>query len=90
MAVSYTHLDVYKRQVIYDPARLRSSRPRHYRFLSGRVHPVSYTHLDVYKRQQLHPLQKPKIRKITELLAPTAANAFIPKNFPTIAASTNE
>ena len=39
-AVSYTHLDVYKRQVAACYAAL------------GVVHaPVSYTHLDVYKRQ---------------------------------------
>ena len=40
-AVSYTHLDVYKRQVGAKPRR-----PRH-----GK-RPVSYTHLDVYKRQE--------------------------------------
>ena len=36
------------------------------------------------------PLQKPRIRKITEEPAPTAAKAWMPKNFPTMAASTNE
>ena len=42
-SVSYTHLDVYKRQTYY---------------LSGEylnqdgIAPVSYTHLDVYKRQK--------------------------------------
>ena len=55
-AVSYTHLDVYKRQVLerlsehtffetakmlYVPAAL----------LDYKFSPVSYTHLDVYKRQ---------------------------------------
>ena len=32
-------------------------------------------------------LQKPRIRKTTDVLAPTEANALIPKNFPTIAAN---
>ena len=51
-AVSYTHLDVYKRQVIA------------YIFLTWGLTgflswvrllgPVSYTHLDVYKRQMLY------------------------------------
>ena len=40
-AVSYTHLDVYKRQ---SPAWTPSCR-------SASPEPVSYTHLDVYKRQ---------------------------------------
>ena len=37
-----------------------------------------------------HPLQKPKMRKTTEVLAPTDAKALIPRNFQTMAASTNE
>ena len=57
VAVSYTHLDVYKRQVTGLSGTLpilqlagglayeRTTRPL--RFLR----PVSYTHLDVYKRQ---------------------------------------
>ena len=57
-AVSYTHLDVYKRQRCIRTARWASpstarralsattaTRP------SARTTPVSYTHLDVYKRQ---------------------------------------
>ena len=65
MAVSYTHLDVYKRQ------RLRCILPavmqqrvfitiRHMKIIRlllwiciGRISTVSYTHLDVYKRQYL-------------------------------------
>ena len=39
-AVSYTHLDVYKRQVMTIRITTRSS-----------IRSVSYTHLDVYKRQ---------------------------------------
>ena len=38
-AVSYTHLDVYKRQALYGLKE------------SPRAWSVSYTHLDVYKRQ---------------------------------------
>ena len=50
MTVSYTHLDVYKRQGLVDahyPHRPSAGRdPPH------EIHrPVSYTHLDVYKRQ---------------------------------------
>ena len=47
-AVSYTHLDVYKRQTL---EALRPPKTNqngiHY------VKPVSYTHLDVYKRQDI-------------------------------------
>ena len=42
ISVSYTHLDVHKRQVIKDGS---------YSTICGVVDPVSYTHLDVYKRQ---------------------------------------
>ena len=51
-AVSYTHLDVYKRQ------RLSSQHKKQYQLaLLTRLDPVSYTHLDVYKRQlTLHAL----------------------------------
>ena len=47
--VSYTHLDVYKRQRHNQATRdiLRQSKNRTIRT------PVSYTHLDVYKRQEL-------------------------------------
>ena len=41
--VSYTHLDVYKRQVL--PVELRPM------IVLDDVTSVSYTHLDVYKRQ---------------------------------------
>ena len=48
--VSYTHLDVYKRQVL-EPTLNELA------LLGGivvlRTIPVSYTHLDVYKRQML-------------------------------------
>ena len=59
MSVSYTHLDVYKRQVLLVSANLqmvmRSIRTRFVLSNGKRVSlaPVSYTHLDVYKRQQL-------------------------------------
>ena len=42
-SVSYTHLDVYKRQVLKF-SKMSSGVPRC-------PSPVSYTHLDVYKRQ---------------------------------------
>ena len=55
-AVSYTHLDVYKRQCRQAPrAYMRTSRATwslRLRPVCRRL-PVSYTHLDVYKRQQL-------------------------------------
>ena len=64
IAVSYTHLDVYKRQVVFCNA------PEDNPFMAGAFHgpgepdcvinvgvsgpgvAVSYTHLDVYKRQE--------------------------------------
>ena len=56
--VSYTHLDVYKRQIKYKKrgAFQRPTQPNLcYFFLRLRMcrktRPVSYTHLDVYKRQ---------------------------------------
>ena len=69
-AVSYTHLDVYKRQVL-DRMLLGALRVAYFDFLSRDRHPaavlnlicdpervdvnaVSYTHLDVYKRQTLN------------------------------------
>ena len=63
-AVSYTHLDVYKRQVVRKGtlhasirACGRSSpfgriRPMACTLLRKAAWPVSYTHLDVYKRQE--------------------------------------
>ena len=46
VAVSYTHLDVYKRQIT---RYIEDSKLKFYTFAS--CIPVSYTHLDVYKRQ---------------------------------------
>ena len=51
--VSYTHLDVYKRQVLtcvttHGPASITV----HGTFLPSALKTVSYTHLDVYKRQE--------------------------------------
>ena len=63
MPVSYTHLDVYKRQIMTvnaDDAVTDFPPFKHFLFLykhlsdDGKtlmVIPVSYTHLDVYKRQ---------------------------------------
>ena len=46
--VSYTHLDVYKRQAY---TTYGTSRANAYKILEDSLNPVSYTHLDVYKRQ---------------------------------------
>ena len=58
-AVSYTHLDVYKRQAVRTLMKLNGSTAVDFSALdaefsalqSGSAEPVSYTHLDVYKRQ---------------------------------------
>ena len=51
LAVSYTHLDVYKRQPRARPDR-RQPQPRQaHRVPAADIAAVSYTHLDVYKRQ---------------------------------------
>ena len=59
VAVSYTHLDVYKRQPLYRPlldlrARRQDYRPGRLDHPAAHPDPVSYTHLDVYKRQSLN------------------------------------
>ena len=51
--VSYTHLDVYKRQEKKESpigVLWGWGKPYHGKFI-GSIIPVSYTHLDVYKRQ---------------------------------------
>ena len=61
-AVSYTHLDVYKRQVqllpSHDAVSLITVLPEQLQSplltAEWEYRPVSYTHLDVYKRQLLH------------------------------------
>ena len=52
MAVSYTHLDVYKRQVL-DMAKVESGNIvlAEEKIEMAALVAVSYTHLDVYKRQ---------------------------------------
>ena len=50
VSVSYTHLDVYKRQVHQDG--FCTEHFRHFRQYAGTAS-VSYTHLDVYKRQPI-------------------------------------
>ena len=68
--VSYTHLDVYKRQILLGHSS--SSRARQLQTLrqatlsNTRNHleliiPVSYTHLDVYKRQGLCLEPQPQV-----------------------------
>ena len=52
VTVSYTHLDVYKRQIINNMNSFICSILADKVFISRIVpYPVSYTHLDVYKRQ---------------------------------------
>ena len=56
--VSYTHLDVYKRQMDQQTALERQQalyreKNAHLRQYLEPVEPVSYTHLDVYKRQEV-------------------------------------
>ena len=63
VAVSYTHLDVYKRQekgcmqrvhgTLLQACPARTNATGNAFFRTENVVPVSYTHLDVYKRQPL-------------------------------------
>ena len=50
--VSYTHLDVYKRQQLDRAYRYSTYCSDIGITFKSRVRPVSYTHLDVYKRQR--------------------------------------
>ena len=52
MPVSYTHLDVYKRQVEKRSIINEFSLAAFVVSASLILRPVSYTHLDVYKRQE--------------------------------------
>ena len=66
VSVSYTHLDVYKRQAYSDPDNTKREGldstvwPKAFE----RMEPVSYTHLDVYKRQMyiMENIHLPNIR----------------------------
>ena len=64
--VSYTHLDVYKRQLL-DFFHVKQDEVLSLKYIFEQLHltthplkmlcmdiPVSYTHLDVYKRQELY------------------------------------
>ena len=55
--VSYTHLDVYKRQVHDDDQVHEPLRQRH-------IGAVSYTHLDVYKRQYKSSGKTPELLSV--------------------------
>ena len=48
--VSYTHLDVYKRQIV-SSGFCQNLKPSGNNLFIQYMKPVSYTHLDVYKRQ---------------------------------------
>ena len=60
IAVSYTHLDVYKRQVyersVFFVIMIFENNKEKRIIFVRKVTPVSYTHLDVYKRQILSRL----------------------------------
>ena len=69
--VSYTHLDVYKRQVDMNGLRdlgdqLKGKLGEGVVLLAAvngeKVNPVSYTHLDVYKRQRYYIRSHCRIR----------------------------
>ena len=56
IAVSYTHLDVYKRQLVnLDKSNAEQQLNKFMKDMNPvAFESVSYTHLDVYKRQLLH------------------------------------
>ena len=58
ISVSYTHLDVYKRQLRHLATgfyRIIHKISIQYTYIPMiKLHPVSYTHLDVYKRQVIY------------------------------------
>ena len=75
--VSYTHLDVYKRQVYYHLPALRKidiEAPYHALTNAGHISyveldgdPVSYTHLDVYKRQDIAaPILRETVSRVVD------------------------
>ena len=51
--VSYTHLDVYKRQGARHELVHETNKEEVFRDIAQWLDTVSYTHLDVYKRQEL-------------------------------------
>ena len=65
-AVSYTHLDVYKRQEREKESLTEIAQAHEFEIISlggGRPHmAVSYTHLDVYKRQLIWSCQSTEQR----------------------------
>ena len=66
--VSYTHLDVYKRQLFHLGSLLFYSlllvgEEKEAHQSSTQSHPVSYTHLDVYKRQPKHIFRKSILKR---------------------------
>ena len=56
-SVSYTHLDVYKRQVFFFTDERTLQLPEN-ELVAELKKAVSYTHLDVYKRQRHTPKRR--------------------------------
>ena len=82
-SVSYTHLDVYKRQTLaccclgmWEPASPFSPVVSPTPCLTGMC-PVSYTHLDVYKRQGLDAFETVIDAAWGQLLDETKLNKFL-------------
>ena len=72
-AVSYTHLDVYKRQELNMALALQDAGRFRINVFKQRGEAVSYTHLDVYKRQAM--LELPS----ADGLAKPGAKAALPR-----------
>ena len=63
VSVSYTHLDVYKRQVYTQANQVRNRQNKKDDVYHGyHYKAVSYTHLDVYKRQPIAHIKKVRYR----------------------------
>ena len=88
ISVSYTHLDVYKRQPYFSATAFNFARMLHrvLRVPVGIIS-VSYTHLDVYKRQNLSHARKVMLNDVEIALSEVYATAHavyfpIPRTIP--------